>query len=226
MPRLGNDKHELYARHRAKGMSPSKAAPAANFSPNSSTTHLEENPEIRARIDELRAEHEAVKEQQNIAAREAAKVVGQLAGYGRSWVIQQLAEVAGLAKNDQAYKEAITALELIGKDFGMFKGASEEDRGDVPKTTDLDALASLVNSAHEALPTVEDIHAMPPLNDEEAAELIAGQKRAEAEKPKAANNTITVADAAEPFDYDALRRSLEDGDFDDEEETPDAGDDE
>ncbi|AXQ68988.1 terminase small subunit [Caulobacter phage CcrPW] len=207
-------------------MVPAKAAPAAGYSPKSSTTHLEEDPEIRARIDELRAEHESVKEQQTIAAREAAKVVGQLAGYGRAWVIQQLAEVAGLAKNDAEYKDAIHALELIGKDFGMFKGASEDEGSNVPKTTDLDALASLVNSAHEALPTEVDIHAMPPLNDDEAAELIAGQKRGEAEKPKSADNTITVADTDEPFDYDALRRSLEDGEFDDEEETPDAGDDE
>lgn len=216
----------MYARHRSKGMTAAKAAPAAGYSPKSSTTHLEEDPEIRARIDELRAEHESVKEQQTIAAREAAKVVGQLAGYGRAWVIQQLAEVAGLAKNDGEYKDAVNALELIGKDFGMFKGTSEEDGSNIPKTTDLDALASLVNSAHEALPVVEDIHAMPPLEESEAAELIAGQKRAEADTPRTATNTVTVSDSDEPFDYDALRRSLEDGEYDDEEETPDAGDDE
>jgi hypothetical protein len=72
-------------------------------------------------------ETEAQREAQRAAAIEAAKVVGQLTGVTRSWVIQKLAENAQMAAQDGQWKESNAALELIGKDFGMFAGGSSDD---------------------------------------------------------------------------------------------------
>lgn len=222
MGRLGNEKHEYYARHRARNMNAAKAAIAAGYSAGSSTTHLEENEEIQARIVELRAEYESQKEQQRAAAVEAAKVVGQLAGYGRAWVIQQLAEVAGLAKNAEQFKEATTALELIGKDFGMFQGGSEDDeKNSVPQTIDLDALAAVVGSTHEALPS-DGVDKVQNFNHEDAMALIAGQRRVD---PVPRSDASEEPEADDVLDFDALRAALDNEfDSDDEPEAPVAED--
>lgn len=224
MPRLGNDKHEFYSRHRARNMNAAKAAIAAGYSAGSSTTHLEENEDIQARIVELRAEYESQKEQQRVAAVEAAKVVGQLAGYGRAWVIQQLAEVAGLAKNAEQFKDATHALELIGKDFGMFQGGSEdEEKNTIPQTMDLDALAAVIDSTHADLPS-DGPEKVKNFNHEDAMALIAGQRRADPVPRQSDEETPAMED--DDLDFEALRNALdEDFDRDDEPETP-ASDDE
>jgi hypothetical protein len=187
MPRLANERNDLYARHRAKGMAPSKAAIAAGYATGSSTTHLENDPEIVTRISEYIDQFKSEREAQRAAAVEAAKVVGSMTGVGRSWVIQQLAEVASLAKQDQDYAQANRALELIGKDFGMFAGGSDGDgESTVPRTLDLDALANMLDKAHDALPAP----AADPLrtfDDSVALGLIEGQTQV---------RTVTAAPAA------------------------------
>lgn len=175
MPRLANQQHELYARHRARGMIASKAALAAGFAAGSSTTHLENDADIVARIAEVMEEQKAQRDAQRAAAVEAAKVVGSMTGMGRSWVVQQLAEVAAFAKEDRDYGQANRALELIGKEFGMFSGGSGEDPAEnVPHTLDLDALANVLDKAHDALPppTADPLRAF---DDKMALSLIEGQ---------------------------------------------------
>lgn len=155
MPRLANERHELYALHRAKGFSPSKAGIAAGFASGSSTvSELEKSPEVMARVDELIAEIAERREGQKIAAREAAQIVGQMTGYSKAWVIEKLAEVAQLAAGDGDYKAANESLKLIGDEFGMFKGASgsSDDEGNLPKAYDLDALTTLMNDPKPASP--------------------------------------------------------------------------
>ncbi len=149
MPVLGDQRHELYARHRVAGMQPSKAAQAAGYAPGSSTKHLEENPEIIARIGDLTDERTQQKEAQKQAAIAAARIVGELTGVTRAWVIQKLAENAQMAANDGMFKEANQALELIGKDFGMFNGGSSDDENKprIPENFDMSALEGLLDSA-------------------------------------------------------------------------------
>jgi hypothetical protein len=177
MSRLANDRNELYARHRAAGMMPTKAALAAGYASGSSTSHLEQDGDIIARIAEITEENASKREAQKAAAIEAAKVVGQLTGVGRAFVIQKLAEVAQLALDDRCYAESRAALELIGKDFGMFTGAAEDENKAVPRTMDLDALESVLDASQGALPPpkLEPHEAERVVDPSLAMELIEGQ---------------------------------------------------
>ena len=59
MPKLQNERHELYAKYRSLGMDPVKAAPSVGYVLYYSVLFkLETNPEILKRIDELTAERE------------------------------------------------------------------------------------------------------------------------------------------------------------------------
>lgn len=149
MPRLANERHELYAIHRAKGFSPAKAGIAAGFASGSSTvSELEKSKDVMQRVDELIAEIAERRESQKIAAREAAQIVGQMTGYSKAWVIEKLAENAQLASAESDFKSANEALKLIGDEFGMFKGGSgsSDEDGNLPKSYDLDALTTLMNT--------------------------------------------------------------------------------
>lgn len=235
MPTHANARAELYCKHRSKGMRPSVAATAAGYAPGSSTTHLEQDAEIVARIGELMEELKAHREQQRAAAVEAAKMVGQMTGVGRAWVIQQLAEVAQNAKQDGEYKASIDALELIGKDFGMFSGGSgdDPDKGNVPASLDLDKLSAVLDQAHDALPPPL-VDASKVFDDNTAYRLIEGQASPallrEARKLTTGSETdiaLTMDDDAGPaedpaaaideppseadlLDFDAVRKALED----------------
>lgn len=148
MPQLPNTRNELYAGHRARGMSPSKAAMAAGYASGSSTaSQLEKDPAVVARIEELLEELTLKRDSQRTAAIEAAKVVGEMTGYSKGWVIQKLAEVAQLAASADDFKAANEALKLIGEEFGMFKGASglDDSNDSGVKALDLGALTALMD---------------------------------------------------------------------------------
>ncbi|UTC28683.1 terminase small subunit [Brevundimonas phage vB_BpoS-Marchewka] len=177
MARLANERNELYARHRAKGMNAAKAALAAGYAPGSSTQHLETDPDVIARIEELFEEQKAQRESQRLAAVEAAKVVGQMTGVSRAFVIQKLAENAQNAAADGQFKESNAALELIGKDLGMFSGGQGDDTGSsVPQSFDLDKLDVMLGDAINALPQAEKSEAdlSREFGHETAMELIQG----------------------------------------------------
>ncbi len=178
MSRLANERHELYALHRAKGMIPKKAAIAAGFAAGSSIySTLEEDAEMVTRISELTHDIQLKREQNRAAALEAAKMVGQVTGLTKSWVLQRLAENAVAARDDGMYKESNDALKMIGDEFGMFKGTSSDDENDPTKRTviDLDKTVALLDNASDAMqtinPTVEK-----PVDMELVERLISGNK--------------------------------------------------
>ncbi|USN13840.1 terminase small subunit [Brevundimonas phage vB_BpoS-Papperlapapp] len=187
MARLANERNELYARHRAKGMNAAKAAMAAGYAPGSSTQHLETDPDVIARIEELYEDQKAQREAQRLAAVEAAKVVGQMTGVSRAFVIQKLAENAQNAAADGQFKESNAALELIGKDLGMFSGGQGDDTGSsVPQSFDLDKLDAVLGDAIGALPQSEKSEAelSREFGHDTAMELIQGHVKKERIDPK------------------------------------------
>lgn len=106
MPVLSNQKHEAYAQALAKGKSATEAMREAGYSDPRNSSRLTKNDEIAARVAEL----------QGMAA---DRVV-----VDREWVLAKLIENA---KNTQESNPAASnkALELIGKEIGMFVERSE-----------------------------------------------------------------------------------------------------
>ena len=155
MPQLQNERNELYAKHRANGMIPSKAAICAGYASGSGIyTKLEADPEVAARISELMVENKEKKEQMRLAARQAAETVGTMTGVGRAWVIRQLAENAILARQEGEYGESNAALIKIGEEFGMFNGKgnnTDDKENSIPTSVDLDVLNALADSAKESI---------------------------------------------------------------------------
>lgn len=181
MPRLANERNELYCFHRAKGMVPKKAQVAAGYAQGSSThAQLEEDPETQARILELTHELQLKREQQRAAAMQAAQMVGKVTGITKAWVIGKLAENAIAAKDDGDYGESNAALTLIGKEYGMFQGGSairdgEDEQG---QTIDTDATRALLDAAEGAMsPPLPEAEERPPIDLEAVERLISGNKR-------------------------------------------------
>jgi len=207
VPRLQNERQEIYAKMRAKGMIPSKAAIAAGYASGSAVyTELEGSPEVVVRIRELMDEIEEMKEAKLAASREAAKIVGQVTGYGKAWVMTKLAENASLAQQDGDYKEANAALKLIGEELGMFQGASngEETDGAAPPTLDLDKLSALMGaSASATVPAVEN---KSGADLDLAMSLIEGQgaaaKRVKRERESLNTDSETSVALTTPWDDD------------------------
>lgn len=106
MPVLSNQKHEAYAQALAKGKSATEAMREAGYSDPRNSSRLTKNDEIAARVAEL----------QGMAA---DRVV-----VDREWVLAKLIENA---KDTQKSNPAASnkALELIGKELGMFVERSE-----------------------------------------------------------------------------------------------------
>jgi hypothetical protein len=186
-------------------MIPAKAALAAGYAPGSSTTHLEQDAEVLSRISELMDEMRSQREAQRAAAIEAAKVVGQLTGVTRAWVLQKLAENAQMAAQDGEWKESNAALELIGKDFGMFAGGSGENpESNVPATFDMDALGAVLDKAAGALPAPEIVESKN-FDPDMALSLIEGQlvKREKRMDMQAARQLTTGSETDVALSLDA-----------------------
>ncbi len=156
MPRLGNERQEIYCKHRAKGLPPAKAATVAGYATGSGiTTTLEAEPEIITRIRELMEEAETERATKKAAAIASAKIVGTMTGVSRAWVLERLAENAQLAANDGEYKDSNSALELIGKELGMFNGASKgEGEGEDTPQMGLDQMTNILDEAEASRPAL------------------------------------------------------------------------
>lgn len=179
MPQLPNDKQETYCLMRAKGMKAAQAGTVAGFAPGSSyTSELEKDPDIKVRIQELFEELGARREAMRGAAAEAAKVVGEMTGISKAWVVKKLAENAQNAANDGDYKESNSALKLIGDEFGMFKGVSGEGKegADGLRTFDLSTLEAVLAPAAKI--TAEKIETDRDVNPMIALDLISGNGNA------------------------------------------------
>lgn len=106
MPALANARHEKFAQELVKGATASDACRAVGIDPRNST-RLMKNDEILRRVGELQE-------------RAAANVV-----ISREWVLEQLIDNAAQAKQQGDIGPSNQALQLIGKEIGMFVDRSE-----------------------------------------------------------------------------------------------------
>jgi phage terminase small subunit len=137
MPVLPNERHEKFAQFLAMGKPRIEAHELSGYSPNrANASTLARQPHIKSRIAELQ-EH---------AGQIAVQVAAVTTGISKSWVLEKLRENAlkGL-REKKASSVANRALELIGREIGMFLERVEEGKpGDFAHLSDeeLDAQIS------------------------------------------------------------------------------------
>jgi phage terminase small subunit len=108
MGQLSNPRHERFAQGLAQGLSASDAYVKAGYGESrSAASRLSTNVNVQARVAELQA-----------------RVVENVS-LTREWVIEQLIENASLAKEAGDYSPANQALQLLGKELGMFVERTE-----------------------------------------------------------------------------------------------------
>lgn len=133
MGMLKNAKHEHFAGLMAKGVSQTESAVTAGFSQRRAIVTASEllaRPEVKARIAELRVM--------------VVERITEKTGIDKAWVMKELVEVVQMGKAaspiigkdgeatgevKQNLAAANKALELIGKEFGMFVDRSEVRTG-------------------------------------------------------------------------------------------------
>jgi phage terminase small subunit len=108
MPALQNTRHEKFAQELAKGKSQSEAYHAAGYEPSeANASRLTRNDKVQARVAEL--QERAV---QNVML-------------SREWVLEQLVDNATKAKLAGDFGPSNQALNLLGKELGMFVERTE-----------------------------------------------------------------------------------------------------
>jgi len=111
---LKNSRHEAFASHVAKGISHTEAAKLAGYAEGSAHVtgcRLLKNAKVLSRIQELKGR---VTEQTVTTS-----------GITKAWVISKLRENAEQGMKEGQRTPAIRALELIGKELGMFVDRKE-----------------------------------------------------------------------------------------------------
>lgn len=157
MPVLTNPKHEAACQARAKGLGPTESYAAGGFRrTSSSATVFFQRPEIIARVAEIVAEKQQIHELGTLKAAERA-------GLSQFWVLERLKYNAerclrgtpvldkhgnhtGRFSGQPQGQAANRALELIGRELGMFRQQVEHNIGDFDRLTDdeLEKRASIV----------------------------------------------------------------------------------
>jgi hypothetical protein len=124
MPVLPNNKHELFAQGLAKGLSADAAYEQASYRPNrGNAARLKANESISGRVKEL----------QEAAAAEAMVtkqwVLDRLMVVERAMAAMPVLDGDGNPTGEYSFQasSAIRALELIGKELGMFTGRREDE---------------------------------------------------------------------------------------------------
>lgn len=106
MGALSNPRHERFVQELAKGVSASDACRAVGIDPRNST-RLMKNDEISRRLEELQE-------------RAVSNVL-----LSREWVLEQLVDNASKAKAAGDFGPSNQALNLLGKELGMFVDKTE-----------------------------------------------------------------------------------------------------
>lgn len=109
MPTLHNAKHEHFAQLLAKGEAPQKAYVLAGYSEQGaaqSASRLLRNAKICSRVAQLR----------DVVIERAIEKTG----IDKAWIMERLVENATLAAAAEDYSPSNKALELLGKELGMF----------------------------------------------------------------------------------------------------------
>lgn len=146
MSELRTDRQERFAQARARGLSLTASAREAGYA--SGTCHvrgaeLGKNADVQARVSELRAELDQAT---------IANVVAD-----RRWVLQSLIEIADEAKKAKDRTAATRALELVGKELGMFIQRTQEIRSPLDNLSaeELQAIVRLIDQLErQNVPTV------------------------------------------------------------------------
>jgi phage terminase small subunit len=111
MPILSNPRHERFAQELANGVSATEAYERAGFTRNRVSAHrLKQKPNIGERVGDL------LKQREHINVQATAKAI-EKAALTKEWVIARLMSYAKCADKDAA---SVRALELLGKELGMF----------------------------------------------------------------------------------------------------------
>ena len=109
MPVLTNPRYEHFAQLVATGQSPKQAYAAAGYGEKTAYTcgpRLLKRPEVRSRVTEL---------QQTVTRTSIFR-----AAVSREFVVTELMDNAQKAKQNQAWSASSRALELLGRELGMF----------------------------------------------------------------------------------------------------------
>jgi hypothetical protein len=138
MPALHNPRHEHFAQLVAAGQSPAHAYATAGYEERTAYTcgpRLLKTAAVRDRVTELR--------------QKVAEVSVTRAAVNREFVLRELMDNAMKAKQNQQWSASNRALELIGRDLGMFDGTSVWD-GDPDKLT-ADQIRVLMGKIEQAI---------------------------------------------------------------------------
>jgi uncharacterized membrane protein YccC len=166
MPKIVNKKHEQFAIGLADGK-PAKTAYAEAFGCTSSTAsanasrllaHEVHGLAIKVRVGELR---QLRQKQEDLAVEKAIEKVA----ISRAWVLQELRENAERAKKRGQGAVVNRALELIGREIGMFSDQPEKKIGlDDLSLETLEALAAELESDPEVIAGMaeQSTLALPP----------------------------------------------------------------
>jgi phage terminase small subunit len=137
MPVLKNPRWEMFAHNIAKGMGQAEAYEAAGYKTTRgagavSANRLLKDPNISSRVSEILERRERVEETSTIRAIEKT-------GLSKAWVMDNLREIYLRCMGDEEFSSAGAnrALELIGKELGMFI-----DRSEAGKPGDFDKLST------------------------------------------------------------------------------------
>jgi phage terminase small subunit len=111
---LGNSRHELFAQELAKGKIPQDAYAAAGYKPDPGNAfRLQKKNVTRQRVAELLTERD------NVHVKATERAVEALA-IDKAWTMRELMEEGKRASKAGQSASAIRALELLGKEIGMF----------------------------------------------------------------------------------------------------------
>lgn len=103
MPMLDNARHERFAQELAHGKSATEAYSAAGYKPHQqNASRMMSNDVVQKRVAELKSR------------------VVEAVLLTKEWIIEQLIENAQLAKANDDFAPANKAIELLGKELGMF----------------------------------------------------------------------------------------------------------
>ena len=138
MPSLKNPRHERFAQELAQGKSQVEAYELAGFKPHrGNASKLAQEQNILERVAEIQSERAEIEIQATEKAMEALAI-------DKQWVMARLVDNATRAAANEDFGPSNKALELLGKEFGMFKDRLELSGG-LAKAEDLsdDELAAV-----------------------------------------------------------------------------------
>lgn len=157
MPQLDNTRWEMFCIGLVSGKSKTQAYADAGFNPSTANaSQLGKRPEILARVAELMEERTQFKatfvDNSSLEHLAAVDKAAQEGNVTREWVITELMDLVKEAKAAQQYSAAKSAIELLGKEIGMFqeKGKKPEDPGKTPENAPLPVSVDAINRLLEA----------------------------------------------------------------------------